>query len=738
MSIYEIKEAIPLTPLDHQEIDYLGNLHSRLNSLPKLNFLQPSAKRTSRFKGFLQKQTLKYNKHFPYGSAKRNLAKNFVYSLPLFVRNSIISSLAPVNFNNEAPVAISLDLGFGIRTSQNPRVSIIIPVYDGIWITLRCLRALQRNQDVVPFEIIVVDDASTDKTYDFLQNLRGVRVIRNTSNLGYLKSTNLGASHARGEFIALLNNDTEPISGWLDELVHLMENDCSVAIAGSTLIFGDGRLQESGGQIFDNANAWNLGRGLDPRRSEFRFVREVDYCSAASVLIRSDFWLKMEGFDERYIPAYCEDSDFALSAWANGYRVVVCPTSWVIHHEGSSHGNSTDHGTKKYQLLNTKKLLAKWERSLLSHWNDEGIPRIEASRNSKGIILVCDRQAPSVLRDAGSVRTLQILRHMKSLGYHVVFSATDFSTNEIEVALLEKEGIEIHRSKDSLIDSLHNRVSRIRLYWLIRSEVFDFYNAELCNLSRNIPIVADLIDLNYKYTRNVPEIHHNQVRIARNSNMTLFCSSVESAIFRSKETNLEVQDLWAEYEVALTPPKWANTNGLLFVGGFRHQPNVEALKYFIEQILPKIKTHSPEIHIKVVGTGLDIALVDLLKGVGIDYLGRVENLSDVYRQTRVVIAPLVSGGGKKGKIGEALSYGLPVVTTSIGAEGFDFENEKDAFVSDDPEIFAKYVLDLQNDEDLWNKSSLLAYNYAKSNLDSAAFKEKLQRIIEKVIGSQID
>jgi GT2 family glycosyltransferase/glycosyltransferase involved in cell wall biosynthesis len=736
LSIYEIKEAAPPTSLDNKEIDYLWGLHSRVNSLPKVSFPQHGPKITILLRKYIQKQTLKYNKHFPYRSAKRNLAKNFVYSLPLFVRNSIISALAPVNSNFEVQVALSLDLGFGIRTSQTPKVSIIIPVYDGVWITSRCLRALQRNKDVVPFEIIVVDDASTDKTNELLQNLRGIRVIRNKSNLGYLKSTNLGASHARGQFIALLNNDTEPISGWLDELVDLMENDSSIAIAGSTLIFGNGKLQESGGQIFSNANAWNLGRGSDPGKAEFRFVREVDYCSAASVLIRSDFWGKMNGYDERYIPAYCEDSDIALSAWANGYRVVVCPTSWVIHHEGSSHGNSTGSGTKKYQLLNTRKLFAKWERNLLSHWEDEGIPRIEAIRNSKGIIVVCDRQAPSSLRDAGSVRTLQLLRHMKSLGFHVVFSATDFSTNEIELALLEKEGIEIHRSKESLINSLQNRVSRIRLYWLIRQEVFDFYNGDLSNLSQDIPVIADLIDLNYKRSNNVLEIDRNQIRVAQNSNLTLFCSSVESTILRSQEANLEVLDLWAEYEVAIARPIWSNTNGLLFVGGFRHQPNVDALMYFVEQILPKIKTQSPEMHIKVVGTGLDFALVNLLKSVGVDYLGRVEDLGEIYRQSRVVIAPLVSGGGKKGKIGEALSYGLPVVTTSIGAEGFDFENEKDAFVSDDPDVFVKYILDLESDEVLWDKSSLLAYNYAKSNLDRAAFKEKIQRIIEKVIGLQ--
>jgi len=199
---------------------------------------------------------------------------------------------------------------------------------------------------------------------------------------------------------------------------------------------------------------------------------------------------------------------------------------------------------------------------------------------------------------------------MKSLGYHIIFLATYFSKNEIEIALLEKEGIEIHRSKQSLINSLYNRDSRIRLYWLIRSEVFDFYKADFSVLSQNIPVVGDLIDLNYKRSNNVLEIDHNQMRVARNSNLTLFCSFVESKILRSEETNLEVLDLWANYEVALASPNWSNSNGLLFVGGFRYQPNVDTFKYFVEQILLKIKIHSLEMRIKVVGTGLDISLVN--------------------------------------------------------------------------------------------------------------------------------
>jgi GT2 family glycosyltransferase len=738
MSNYEIKEVAPLTALDHQEIDYLRNFHVRMNSIPDLSIPVPVRKSTFDFTGFIRMLTLKYNQNFPHGSAKRKFAKSIVHRFPQFLQNVIVSALAPQMAHEHINVSNSLDLGFGIPTSNSPKVSIIIPVYNGVWITSRCLRALQKNKDVVSFEIIIVDDASTDQTRHFLQNLRGIRVIRNQTNLGYLKSTNLGASYARGKYIALLNNDTEPVSGWLDELVDVLDNDDDIAISGSTLIFEDGRLQESGGQIFSNANAWNLGRGSDPRKSEFRFVREADYCSAAAILVRGDFWQKVGGFDERYIPAYCEDSDLALTAWKHGHRVVVSPTSWVIHHEGSSHGNSTAQGTKKYQVLNTRKLFAKWENDLLQHWDDEGVPRLEASRNSLGIVVVCDRQAPSRVRDAGSVRTLQLLLHIKSLGYHVIFSATDFSTNEIELVLLEKSGIEVQRSKESLLNSLTNRVSRIRLFWLIRSEVFDYFGQDLQHVNQNVPTIADLIDLKYERTGDSIQIDKNQVRVAQKAQLTLFCSSFESKLLQVQSPNLRILDLWAEYDVVKNDRVWSERSGLLFVGGFRHEPNVEAIKFLIDSILPIIKTQAPDLEVKVVGTGLEREYIDKLTSLGVSYLGRVDDLSEVYSKSRVVIAPLFSGGGKKGKIGEALAHGVPVVTTSVGAEGFDFKNEIDAFISDDPDTFVKYLLSLEVSEVLWKKASSAAYSYAETNLSGAKFNSNVKKILAQVIGAKVE
>ncbi len=730
---YAYKDSEPLTNLDLLEISYLSNYHQRLSSTannvsPNLKFQNPLI-----LPGFIEKAILRLHKQIPLGTTRRNFLKKIVNLSPRFLKNTVLSVILPTTYSSQ-PTSFSLDLGLGIKTSKTPIISIVIPVHNGTWITYRCLRALQRNQDTVPFEVIIVDDASTDQTKMLLDNLRGVRVIRNFENMGYLRSTNLGATLARGKFIALLNNDTEPISGWLDELYAVMEKEPRIAIAGSTLIYPDGRLQESGGQIFSNGNAWNLGRGSDPNKSEFRFSREVDYCSAAAILVRSDFWTKVNGFDERYIPAYCEDSDLSMSAWNNGYSVVVCPTSWVIHYEGLSHGNSPALGIKKHQIVNSEKLLAKWTSELSAHWHDIGVPRLEATRNSQGIIIICDRQAPSKVRDAGSVRTLQIINHLKSLNYHVIFTAMDNSTNEIELALLEKKGIEVHRSKESLVHSLENRRSRVKLFWLIREEVIDYFSSDLRQLSDRVPLVADLLDLDYKYSKNFIEIKKNQSRLIENADLTLLCSNVEIAFVRKLNPSSNVLELWAEYEIPDKSHDWSVSDGLLFVGGFRHQPNVEAMTYFVRDILPKIRRGAPNIEVNVIGTGLESEVVDLLKSNDVNYLGRVDDLGSIYLRSKVVIAPLLTGRGRKGKIGEALSWGTPVVTTSVGAEGFDFKNGVDAFIADDAGIFAEHVLSLIGNQELWESSSINAYKYADKNLSSSQFLMQIRKILETAMG----
>jgi GT2 family glycosyltransferase len=242
-------------------------------------------------------------------------------------------------------------------------VTIVIPVHNNWWVTYECLRYIQSGRNETPFEVVVVDDCSSDLTSEALGNIRGIHIITNTINLGYLHSTNLGASIASSSstHILLLNNDTKPGINWLDELYRECEWDPKIAIAGSALVYPNGILQEAGSQIFRDGSGWNLGRGDSFPNPLHSTVREVDYCSAASVLVRKDFWESRGGYDVRFAPAYYEDTDLAFSARSLGFKVVCVPTSVVIHHEGLSHGVSVNSGLKSFQEINRYKFVDKWK-----------------------------------------------------------------------------------------------------------------------------------------------------------------------------------------------------------------------------------------------------------------------------------------------------------------------------------------------------------------------------------------
>jgi GT2 family glycosyltransferase len=492
----------PLNPSDFVEFDLISGVKNRTGALPRFTdpLLTKKIKKLAIVSRILKGATRWLSPKFPHGSTQRRLARTMLTILPHYFRNQIVSALAPTftrNAQSIPNVSYSMDQGFGLPTSSNPHVTIVIPVYNNWWVTYRCLRALQSNSDSTPYEVVVVDDASSDQTMDALQSIRGIKVVRNLTNSGYLTSTNRGADQASNssKYLVLLNNDTEPIDGWLDNLYQTIERDEAIGVVGSALIYPNGILQEAGGQIFAGGNAWNLGRGENPLNAKFAFTREVDYCSAASVIVRKIFWVEAGGFDSRYIPAYCEDSDLALTAWNKGYKVMYEPKSWVIHHEGLSHGKSTDSGLKKYQIANNRKLIAKWETALRNHWEDVGVPRFEATRSSKGIVVVCDRQLPSLTRDAGSIRTVQIIRHIQALGYHAVLMCLDNNTTQVDLDSLQSTGVEVYQDINEFYESLSLRSERVSAIWTIRQEVYDFFGKRLKQIAPSAIFIADLMDI---------------------------------------------------------------------------------------------------------------------------------------------------------------------------------------------------------------------------------------------------
>lgn len=634
------------------------------------------------------------------------------------------------NYESNHAFSYSLDLGFALPTSTQPLVSIVVPVHNNWWATYACLRSIQSGMNKTPFEVIVVDDYSSDITVEALRNLRGLTIVRNKSNLGYLRSTNLGASKASktSQYILTLNNDTIPGINWIDELYAVCEADSNVAIAGSCLIYPDGTLQEAGSQIFKDGSGWNLGRGEKFPSAMHSNLREVDYCSAASILIRKDFWEKNGGFDIRFAPAYYEDTDLAFSARALGYKVVCVPTSIVIHHEGLSHGTSTTSGLKSYQEINRGKFLAKWGTVLEHHWENRGIPRIEHARDSLGIIVLIDQQLPSPRRDSGSIRTVRLIKHLSDLGFHVILGALDISTSESDLVPLRKMGVEIHHSIDELFDSLNSRLPRLHAIWMVRPNVIEEVQPRLTILDPRTIVIGDLLDLQPHKSQKL-KLDAQSIRIAKSVDKCVLVSKLEADFMKDNGfTNVEF--VWHDFKFQEINREWHASSGAVFVGGFRHKPNLEGLTWFIEEVLPIIRKKDPNFRVSIVGSGCTAEFEKFMMDRGLEYLGRLDDLSLTYKTSKMAIVPLLSGAGMKGKLAESFAFGLPAVSTSIGVEGFQFDNySTPVLIKDTPEDFAIACLALNVDEELNSRMSGLAETYTARYLSENFVKEQIRRIL---------
>ncbi len=145
-------------------------------------------------------------------------------------------------------------------------------------------------------------------------------------------------------------------------------------------------------------------------------------------------------------------------------------------------------------------------------------------------------------------------------------------------------------------------------------------------------------------------------------------------------------------------------NSLLFVGGFAHPPNVDAVLFFCRDVLPLVKLGLPDLEVTIVGDKPPREIQDLRQS-GVVVAGWVPELSSLLDSHRVSIAPLRFGAGIKGKIGEALAAGLPVVTTTVGAEGMGLEHEETAMIADSASAFADAVVRLCSDPNLHRKLS---------------------------------
>ncbi len=272
-------------------------------------------------------------------------------------RKEAVRITPPALFVCEDPAEELRSLAFA--ASARPRVSILIPVYNEIGITVECLMALAASPPDTPFEVVLVDDASSDPAAAALSQVSGMRLLRQARNGGFIAACNAGFESCRGDYVLLLNNDTQPEPGAIDALVGALEADATIGAAGAKLLYADGRLQEAGCTLLPNGESRMVGLFADPREPGYCHDRDVAYCSGAALLVRRAA-VGARLFDPDFAPAYCEDADLCLRLAHKGLRIRYVAAAVVVHRLSVSTGRTSEARRVAAIRANQQKLLERW------------------------------------------------------------------------------------------------------------------------------------------------------------------------------------------------------------------------------------------------------------------------------------------------------------------------------------------------------------------------------------------
>jgi len=250
-----------------------------------------------------------------------------------------------------------------MRKSLYPEVSICIVTWNRYELLKRCIESIETNTIYQDYNIIVHSNGCTDGTREYLSaaakiNPRIIPILSNTNDVFVIPNNNMMQMFA-GNDVILLNNDTMVTRGWLKGLRNAAYSDPDIGIAGSKLLYPDGILQEFGSELYENGTGKNIGKGGNANDPEYQVLKKVGYVSGCSMYIKRSTIEQIGTFDEQFHPCYCEDSDYAYTAWENGIQTVVTPESIVYHDEGGTSGTDENAGFKAYQKENFKKFLNK-------------------------------------------------------------------------------------------------------------------------------------------------------------------------------------------------------------------------------------------------------------------------------------------------------------------------------------------------------------------------------------------
>jgi GT2 family glycosyltransferase len=639
-----------------------------------------------------------------------------------------------------------------LPASSQPDISIILILCNQAELTFGCLSSIQEclKGTSLGIEVIILDNRSTDETSCLLAQLVGANIVRSPENLHFLRGVNRAAKEATGRHLLLLNNDAQLLPGAVESSLRTLEAEPDIGAVGGRIILPDGTLQEAGSIVWSNGACVGYGRGRSPGEPEFMFKRDVDYCSGAFLLTPRYLFDRLGGFDERYQPAYYEETDYCLRLWQSGFRVVFDPDVAILHYEfGSAEASVEALALQQRNFAIFQAHQAAWLQGQLPFAPENLVAGRRARSSAKRILMIEDRVPHSSL-GAGYPRTNLLLRELVQAGAEVTFYPMHKhpeSWPRIRQSVPSNVEVLLNDSRSDLRTFLAERSSYYDAILVCRPHnMQDFLtavgeNREIIGGAKIIydaeAIFARREVLKRSYTGSPPSeseadaLVANEIDLTRPADLVISVSRLEKGIFE-KHGGGPVRVLGYAVEIDPTESPVEERPDILFVGAVSDEdsPNSDSLRWFATQILPILRRElGSEIRLKVVGRN-GAPSIAALDGTAIDLVGPVDDLRPQFERARVMVIPTRFAAGISLKAVQAAGFGVPIVTTDLIAEQLGWKPGHDLLATSDANLFAKACASLFRDRDLWHRLRNGALERCREDYSVEQIRRKVKQIVE--------
>jgi GT2 family glycosyltransferase len=637
--------------------------------------------------------------------------------------------------------------------SETPEVSILLVLYNQAELTFACLTSIVETLSSASFgvEVVIVDNASSDLTGELLGRVEGATVVANGANLHFLKAANLAAAHARGRHVLLLNNDAQLLPGSLASALRTLESAPEIGAVGGRIILPDGTLQEAGSIIWNDGTCTGYARGEAPTTPDVMFQRDVDYCSGAFLLTPAALFREMGSFDERFAPAYYEETDYCVRLWESGHRVVYDPDAAILHYEFGSAAANDD--ALQLQATNHAVFVARHADWLKKQFAPSPLNVLAArtARSASPRILVVEDRVPKVELGTGYPRANRMLHGLLEAGAQIAFFPVfrhPETWHGVRRALDKRIEVLISAEASQLRDYLIARRGHFDAILVCRPPNMEMF-LEAAGPGRNLIGDAVLLyDAEALFaTRKLVALAADGQPAGDTERHTLIAAEVSLTRLAGAVISVAAheRDVLEEYGVrqihllghamdeAPLATRFGDRDQIAFLGGIQDEnaPNADAVRWFASEILPRLRSDLGREDVRLTVVGLNKAdSIAAQDGVTLDLMGMVDELPPALARARVLVVPTRFAAGIPHKAHQAAALGIPMVVTGLIAKQLGWRDGEDLLVADDPAGFAAACARLYTDAALWERIRQSALARVQQECSPAAFNATLRKIVD--------